>query len=175
MHMSQCVAVCCSVLQCVAVCCSVLQCGSAWLHIVRNMHMPQCAAVCCSVLQCVAVCGSVEVCVYYGTEHAYVGGHSTSTHFHTLPHTSTHCNTLGLTCIWMPAQVPNRNSRPDIHHSICICDRNTLQQTATHYITPHNGNTCQHTATNTTHCNTLQHTATHCNTLQHITPHDLYM
>jgi len=31
---SQCVAVCCSVLQCVAVCCSVLQC----------------VAVCCSVL-----------------------------------------------------------------------------------------------------------------------------
>ena len=38
--MSQCVAVCCSVLQCVAVCCSVLQC----------------VAVCCNVLQCVAVC-----------------------------------------------------------------------------------------------------------------------
>jgi len=33
--MSQCVAVCCSVLQCVPVCCSVLQC----------------VAVCCSVLQ----------------------------------------------------------------------------------------------------------------------------
>jgi len=36
----QCVAVCRSVLQCVAVCCNV----------------SQCVAVCCSVLQCVAVC-----------------------------------------------------------------------------------------------------------------------
>jgi len=42
LHLSQCVAVCCSVLQCVAVCCSVLQC----------------VAVCCSVSQCVAVCCS---------------------------------------------------------------------------------------------------------------------
>jgi len=40
---SQCVAVCCSVLQCLAVCCSVLQC----------------VAACCSVLHCVALCRNV--------------------------------------------------------------------------------------------------------------------
>jgi len=51
--MSQCVAVCCSVLQCIAVCCSVLQC----------------VAVCCSVLQCVAVC--CIVCMYIWNAAAY--------------------------------------------------------------------------------------------------------
>jgi len=52
--MTQCVAVCCSVLQCVAVCCSVLQ---------QPVTMTQCVAVCCSVLQCAAVCCSVLQCV----------------------------------------------------------------------------------------------------------------
>ena len=61
---SQCVAVCCSVLQCVAVCCSVLQCGCSVVGVCL-----QCAAVCgrvlqsvaecCRVLQCVAVCCSM--------------------------------------------------------------------------------------------------------------------
>ena len=71
--LSQCVAVCCSVLQqdgtildrcqtaddagdmqvllqCVAVCCSVLQCVSFCCSVL------QCVAVCCSVLHFVAVC-----------------------------------------------------------------------------------------------------------------------
>ena len=50
----QCVAVCCSVLQCVAVCCSVLQCVAVYCSVL------QCIAVCCSVLQFVALC--VAVC-----------------------------------------------------------------------------------------------------------------
>jgi len=45
--MSQCVAVCCSVLQCVAVCEHTMT---------HDDSMSQCVAVCCSVLQCVAVC-----------------------------------------------------------------------------------------------------------------------
>jgi len=49
-QITQCAAVCYSVLQCVAVCYSVLQCVPAWCSVL------QCAAVCCSVLQCVAVC-----------------------------------------------------------------------------------------------------------------------
>ena len=47
---SQCVAVCCSVLQGVAVCCSVLYCVAAYCRVLP------CVAVCCSVLLCVALC-----------------------------------------------------------------------------------------------------------------------
>jgi len=47
---SQCVAVCRSVLQCVAVCCSAVQCGAVCCSVL------QCDAACCSALQCVAVC-----------------------------------------------------------------------------------------------------------------------
>ena len=42
-----------------------------------------------------------------------------------------------------------------LQHVCLDCTSNTRQTTQ------------QHTATHTTHCNTLQHTATHCNTLQH--------
>jgi len=65
---SQCVAVCCSVLQCVAVRCSVLQCVAVCCeelqcgyHSAALLYCSvlQCVAVCCSVLQCVAVCCSV--------------------------------------------------------------------------------------------------------------------
>jgi len=48
--MSQCVAVCCSVLQCVAVCCSVLQCVAMYCSVLQSV------AECRIVLQCVAVC-----------------------------------------------------------------------------------------------------------------------
>jgi len=79
MLVSQCIAVCCSVLQrpnwrrilkysssassdsivlqCVALCGSVLQRVAACCSVL------QCVAVCCSVLQCVAVCFSVLQCV----------------------------------------------------------------------------------------------------------------
>jgi len=69
--MTQCVAVCCSVLQCVAVCCSVLQCVAVYCSVLQyKVLLPnltrrtccsviQCVVVCCSVLQCVAVCCSV--------------------------------------------------------------------------------------------------------------------
>jgi len=82
---SQCVAVCCSVLQydswtrtiwlsdvdlrysvlqCAAVCCSVLQCVAVWLidtndRIEWSRFVLQRVAVCCSVLQCAAVCCSM--------------------------------------------------------------------------------------------------------------------
>ena len=59
-----------SVSQCVAVCCSVLQCVAAdeneelWVRV--RCSVLQCIAVCCGVLQCVAVCCSalhyVAVC-----------------------------------------------------------------------------------------------------------------
>jgi len=52
-QVSECVAVCCSVLQCVAMFCSVLQC------VVVRCIMLQCVTMCCCVLQCVAVCCSV--------------------------------------------------------------------------------------------------------------------
>ena len=51
---SECVAVCCSVLQCVAVCCSVLQC----------------VAVCCSVSLCGRGAGGA-VAVVCGDDHCY--------------------------------------------------------------------------------------------------------
>ena len=60
---SQCVAVCCSMLQCVAVWCSVLQyvavCCSVLQCVVVCYSVLQCVTVRCSVLQCVAVCCSV--------------------------------------------------------------------------------------------------------------------
>jgi len=82
---TQCFAVCCSVLQCVAVCCSVLQyvavtyeayhSNQIHLRVVRCLtcfivqcvavyySVLQCIAVCCSVLQCIAVCCNVLQCV----------------------------------------------------------------------------------------------------------------
>ena len=56
--MSQCVAVCCSVLQCVTVCCSVLQC----VCVAVCCSVSQCDAMCCSVSQCDAVCCNVSQC-----------------------------------------------------------------------------------------------------------------
>jgi len=52
-HVSQCVAVCCSVVQCFFVFGIVLQC----------VAMSTFGIMCGSVLQCVAVCGSVLHCV----------------------------------------------------------------------------------------------------------------
>ena len=51
--MSQCAAVCCSVLQCVA---------AARDHDSMCRSVLQCAAVCCSVLQCVAAARDQDMC-----------------------------------------------------------------------------------------------------------------
>ena len=51
---SQCVAVCCSVLQCVTVCCSIVLFAHFW---------EPCVAVYCSMLQCIAVRHSVLQCI----------------------------------------------------------------------------------------------------------------
>ena len=53
----QCVA-CVAVSQCVAVCGSVLPC-----HCICNLSVLRCVAVCCNVLRRVAVCCSVLLCV----------------------------------------------------------------------------------------------------------------
>ena len=67
---TQCVAVCCSVLQCVAVCCSVLQHIKASRHTCVAIHLytstgivHSCIVVCRSALQCVALCCNVLQCV----------------------------------------------------------------------------------------------------------------
>jgi len=66
-NVSQCVAVCCSVLQCVAVVCmciirmhvfTALLDSCTHSKMCRN-DVSQCVAVYCSVLQCIAVCCSV--------------------------------------------------------------------------------------------------------------------
>jgi len=66
-NMSQCVAMCRSVLQYVAVCCNMLQCvamcRSVLHYVVVCCNMSQCVAICRSVLQCVAVCCNMSQCV----------------------------------------------------------------------------------------------------------------
>ena len=59
--MSQCVAVCCSVLRCVAVCWSVVSAlfDALLYDLTHSCILLQCVVVCCSVLHCVAVCCSV--------------------------------------------------------------------------------------------------------------------
>jgi len=53
----QCSAVQCSAVQSVAVCCSVIQCDTVQCSVVQRV------AVCCSVLQCVVVCcGVMRAC-----------------------------------------------------------------------------------------------------------------
>ena len=56
--MSQCIAVCCSMLQCVA--------GTGQMHVIE--------AVCCSVLQCAAVCCSVSPADSSGIDAGGVAG-----------------------------------------------------------------------------------------------------
>ena len=59
--MSQCVAVCCSVLQCQHPYC-LLVCCSEFLRVAESSCVLQCATVCCSEFLCVAVCQSVLLC-----------------------------------------------------------------------------------------------------------------
>jgi len=76
-------------------------------------------------------------------------------HYITLQHIATHCNTLHCTATYCNTEP---NERRESHPSLCNAKHDTATQC----------NTLQHT---TTHCNTLQHTAIHCNTLKHTATH----
>jgi len=97
--MSQCVAVCCSVLQRVAVCCSVLQCVAVFCSVASMQGCVKeiCSATCtrcCSVLQCVSACCSVlqrvVVCCSVAPMQGCV---KKMLYMYQVQHNATHCNT----------------------------------------------------------------------------------
>jgi len=92
----------------------------------------------------------------------------TATHYDSLQHITTHCNTLKTlqyTAIHSKTQQHTATHCNTLHpliYNLHTTHSNTQQHTATHC------NILQHTAT---HCNTLHPTESHYNTLQHTEPH----
>jgi len=77
--------------------------------------------------------------------------HCTATHYSTLQHTATHCNTMQ-------------------HAAATHCNtlQHTVHHTATHTL---HCNALQHMAAHCNTCTALQHTTAHCSTLQHNATH----
>jgi len=158
-----------SILQCIAVCSSELQ----W------------AEVCCSVIQRVVVydyldhTSSLISRDYRGiNQHKYHTSatqvhykrNTRATHYNTLQHTATHCNTLQQQTATRWFHKTPRKRYPSSRHTAAHC--NTLQHISAHCSTlQHTAARCSTLQHKATQCNTVQHGATHYNTLQHTATH----